>query len=110
MPVDPFIAIWEFTVSPANTAAFVAAYGPSGTWASLFRRAAGYRGSELYRDRNDPGRFVTLDFWLSPEAFHDFRDSFGDEYERLDRECEALTLSERALGSFGLADLTRAAF
>jgi heme-degrading monooxygenase HmoA len=104
MAVDPYIAIWEFTVRPEHTSAFLAAYGPTGRWAALFRRAAGYRGTELYRDREDPSRYVTVDFWLSPEAFHAFRESFKAEYAALDQECQHLTVIERALGTFGLAD------
>jgi heme-degrading monooxygenase HmoA len=104
MSADPFITIWEFTVSPENAPAFLAAYGPAGKWAALFRRAPGYRGTELYRDRDDPTRYLTVDFWLSPDAFRTFRDTFQGEYKALDQECEHLTRSERPLGTFGLAD------
>jgi heme-degrading monooxygenase HmoA len=104
MSADPYIAIWEFTVPPEQTAAFVAAYGPAGLWAELFRRAPGFRGTELYRDRESPQLFVTLDFWLNEDAFRHFRSAFSAEYEALDRRCESLTASERRLGTFGLAD------
>jgi len=106
MPPDPYIAMWEFTVPVEHTAAFIAAYGPGGAWAQLFRRAAGFRGTELYRDRAVPGRFVTLDFWLSPAAHEAFLTEHGAEYQALDRACEALTSSERPLGAFALADAT----
>jgi heme-degrading monooxygenase HmoA len=109
MPADPYIAIWEFTVAPETAARFVAVYGPTGDWARLFRKAAGYRGTELYRDRADPTRFVTLDFWLSPDAYHAFRRDFAEEYASLDAACEGLSSTERALGTFALADVTQAA-
>lgn len=108
MSPDPYIAIWEFTVPAEHTAAFIAAYGPGGEWARLFRRAAGYRGTELYRDRTVAGRFVTVDFWLSPEAYRAFHETFAADYLALDRACERLTSSERALGSFALADVSQA--
>ena len=104
MPADPFIAIWEFTVPADRTPAFIEAYGPAGHWAQLFRRAAGYRGTELYQDREAPQRFVTIDFWLSEESWREFRTAFAADYEALDRQCEALATSERALDSFALAD------
>lgn len=110
MSLDPYIAIWEFTVPAEHTAAFIAAYGPGGEWAQLFRKAAGYRGSELYRDRAVPGRFVTVDFWMSPEAYQAFQEAFGADYLALDRACERLTSSERALGTFALADASQAGF
>jgi heme-degrading monooxygenase HmoA len=109
MPADPYIAIWEFIVPPDRTDSFLAVYGPSGRWAQLFRRAAGYRGTELYRDRAVPERFVTLDFWLNEDSWQAFRTGFAEEYESLDRQCEALSTSERLLGSFALADRSQAA-
>ncbi len=110
MPADPHIIIWEFSVPSEHTAAFIAAYGPSGDWARLFRKAPGYRGSELYRDRTVLDRFVTVDFWLSPGAHHEFLKTFGDDYAALDRACERLTTREQALGTFALADLSQAGF
>lgn len=104
MPADPYIAIWEFTVPADRTDAFIEAYGPAGLWAQLFRRAAGYRGTELYRDRAAPDRFVTLDFWLSEAAWLEFKAAFADDYAALDRQCEALTTGERRVGAFALAD------
>lgn len=109
MPLDPYISIWEFTVPPETTTAFVAAYGPTGTWAQLFRKAPGYRGTELYRDRAVPTRFVTLDFWMTPEAFTSFRQAFAAEYEALDQASECLTSRERSLGAFALADPSQGA-
>lgn len=109
MPLDPYISIWEFTVPRETTAAFVAAYGPAGTWAQLFRKAPGYRGTELYRDRDVPTRFVTVDFWMTPSAFASFREAFAAEYEALDQACARLTSSERPLGTFALADSTQSA-
>lgn len=109
MSPDPYITIWEFTVPAESTAAFIAAYGPAGAWAQLFGRAPGYRGTELYRDRETPDRFVTLDFWMSPAAYESFRETFATEYAALDRACESLTSSERPLGSFALADRAQTA-
>ncbi len=105
MSPDPFITIWEFTVPAEHAAAFVAAYGPAGTWAQLFRKSAGYRGTDLFRDRANPERYVTVDFWTSPQAWEAFKAEFGEEYAALDRACERLTSAERALGSFGLGDI-----
>ena len=107
MPPDPYIAMWEFRVPSENRPAFLAAYGPAGTWAQLFGRAPGYRGTELYRDRTDPTRFVTVDFWMAPAAYAAFRQAFAAEYAALEAACEYLTSSEHALGSFALADLSQ---
>jgi len=110
MPADPYVAIWEFEVPDECVGAFIEAYGPTGSWARLFQQASGYRGTELYRDRDDPRRFVTLDFWLSAEDHDAFRDRFAEEYAALDRACERLTRFERQLGRFALADRSSPSF
>lgn len=92
--------IWEFQVSPENEATFVQRYGPNGSWAELFRRTPGYVETLLLKDQSMPGRYVTVDRWVSASAFASFRKQFGEAYAELDRICDELTISERALGSF----------
>lgn len=92
--------VWEFVVRPGCEAAFVDRYGPDGDWARLFGRADGFLGTQLLRDRNDDRRFLTIDRWQSAEAHAAFRRHFEAEYTELDRQLEALTVSERNLGSF----------
>ncbi|MGH7546437.1 MAG: antibiotic biosynthesis monooxygenase family protein [Gemmatimonadota bacterium] len=58
------------------------------------------RGTELYRDRGEPDRFVTVDRWDSEEAYRGFRDGISSEFDALDRACEAFTVLERPLGVF----------
>lgn len=97
---DPFIYIWAYRVSSEHADGFRDLYGPGGAWARLFRRADGYLGTDLYRDRNDGDRYVTIDRWESEEAFRRFRTTFADRFERLDRKGERLTLDETFLGEF----------
>ena len=81
-----YTSLWEFTVPPARQAEFEAHYGPAGAWVRLFRRGAGYLGSELLQDCKDPQRYLTVDRWESVEAWRAFRSRFAADYERLDRE------------------------
>ena len=97
---DEYTCIWDFRVRPERQAAFETDYGPDGTWASLFRRAEGYLGTTLLRDRADPLRYVTVDRWQSIEAYQAFRARFSREYDELDRACAGLTSQETALGEF----------
>lgn len=97
MPGARFTALWEFAVAPARQAEFESRYRPEGDWARFFRRAPGYLGSELLRDGTDALRYVTVDRWEDAEAWRDFRSRFAGEYERLDREFEALTTRETPL-------------
>lgn len=95
---DRYSYIWEYEVPPEAEAEFLTRYAPDGSWVRLFRRAPGYIGTDLYRDRDRPERFVTVDHWRSEAAFREFRERFAAEFEALDRECARLTRREAALG------------
>jgi len=104
MKAAGFTTLWAFTVPASRQAEFESHYGPDGTWVRLFRRADGYFGSELLRDRSDPLRYLTIDRWESSEAWQAFRRQFGAEYERLDRELEGLAARESPLGEYAPTD------
>lgn len=95
-----FVVLWQFDIAEEKAAAFTDAYGPDGSWASLFRRSPEYLGTELLRDAYVPGRFVTIDRWSGEEAFRAFRAQYDADYEALDRACDALTASETRIGAF----------
>jgi len=95
-----YLVIWEFRPSPGAHARFEEAYGPTGLWASLFSKSQGYVATELNRDLKDPSRYVTLDLWMSKEAYDAFRAAYEVEYRRMDQKCEALTAEEKFIGSF----------
>ena len=98
---DGSIAIvWEFVVPAANRERFEAAYGADGDWARLFRHAAGFRSTELLRDREREGVYLTVDRWASAEAFDRFKQDFGADYQRLDASLEGLASCETRVGLF----------
>jgi quinol monooxygenase YgiN len=92
-----FVVVWQFEVAEENLAAFEAAYGPEGAWATLFRNSPQYRGTELLRDAYIPGSYLTIDRWTSEETF---RKQHDQEYEKLDRACDALTAKETRVGAY----------
>ena len=92
--------VWEFHVAPDRAEEFLAAYGPSGAWSRLFRQSSGYVETLLLQDQATPGRFVTIDRWSSADAHDAFQAKFREEYETLDRACEALTRHEASLGTY----------
>lgn len=95
-----FVVVWRFEIAEEKTAAFEAAYGPDGAWAQLFRTSPKYLGTELLRDAYVPGAYLTIDRWASEEDFRAFRKEHDPEYEKLDRECDALTGSETRIGAY----------
>ena len=95
-----FVVVWEFRPRPGAEARFEEAYGPEGVWARLFRRDEGFVGTELTRDNEERRRFLTMDFWVSKQAYEAFRASHTSEYEAIDAECEGFTESETEIGRF----------
>jgi heme-degrading monooxygenase HmoA len=95
-----FIRIWQFRVASEKADEFREVYGPDGAWATLFRRETGFLGTELLHSTTHPNIFLTLDRWISPEAWAAFLRTWGDEYAALDRRCAGLSVSEGEIGTF----------
>lgn len=95
-----YLAIWEFQVKADCIADFEHIYGQDGLWAQLFRRSAGYAGTELLHDLERAGRYLTVDRWTSREALQRFKREYAAEYAALDKTCEKLTETEALLGDF----------
>lgn len=100
MPEPHYLAIWEFQVKAGCAADFERIYGSDGLWAQLFRRSSDYFGTELVRDLEDSGRYLTVDRWTSREALQRFKREYAAEYGALDKACEKLTEREILLGDF----------
>lgn len=96
-----YLVIWEFNVRSGQEQKFEEVYGPAGEWAQLFRRSLDYVGTELIRDLQRPGRYITLDYWTTSEAYKKFRSQHIQAYALLDAVCEELTEHEAAIGEFG---------
>jgi heme-degrading monooxygenase HmoA len=95
-----FVTLWEFEVKSGSEELFEAAYGPEGLWVGLFRREKRYVGTRLLRDVGAARVYVTIDTWESRAAYTEFRETYAAEYEKLDRECEGLTVREKHLGEY----------
>jgi heme-degrading monooxygenase HmoA len=99
-----YVIVWAFRPRPGREPEFEQAYGPGGGWATLFREAPAYLGTELLRAVGGPGRYLTVDRWQSRAAYEAFRAARPAEYEALDQACEALTSSEERVGDFVLVE------
>lgn len=100
MAGSAFAYAWEYVARPERATEFEAAYGPTGDWVRLFGLAPGYIRTELYRDRADPERYVTVDHWASAADWESFRARFAGRFEELDARCAQLTIREREIGRF----------
>jgi len=92
--------VWAFDVKPGSAQAFESAYGPAGDWAKLFKNAKGYGGTELLKDVDHTGRYLTIDHWRTREDFWKFREAFRAEYLALDKRLAVLTKRETLIGDF----------
>ena len=98
-----YVVIWRYKVDPAQVAKFEKSYGPKGEWAKFFSSSKDYAGTELLADDERPGEYVTIARWQSEEAYSAFLGEHEEDYGRLDRRFESLTLSESRLGAYGVA-------
>jgi heme-degrading monooxygenase HmoA len=89
-----------FSYEARDPAEFERVYGPSGEWAGFFRRGAGYVGTELLRDFENPGRYLVVDRWDSAEAYNAFVAAHRDEYMRRSDENAFRYEQELRLGTF----------
>ncbi len=95
-----YAIVWEFRARPGCEWQFEQVYGPNGDWAKLFSVAEGYLRTELMRDEDNPGRYLSIDLWRSRQDYDSFRQRHAEEYRRLDEKCEEMTENEFAVGVF----------
>ena len=95
-----YLIIWEFHVRLGMEQKFEQDYGANGLWARFFSQDPGYVRTELVRGLKKPRRYLTMDFWFSQAAYSEFRRQHAAEYKAIDEQCEALTESEKELGTF----------
>ena len=92
--------VWEFRVVAGKEEEFERHYGPEGTWVQLFRKGSAFLGTDLLRDREVRGRYLTVDRWKDLGSYEMFKSKFHDEYKRIDSQMEVLTEGETRVGVF----------
>ncbi len=97
-----FIIIWQYQVKKENTKKFEEIYSANGDWAKLFKKSAGYLGTELFQDITNLQTYLTIDRWESELDFQAFQTQWQAEYKLLDEQCEELTEFETLLGRWNL--------
>jgi heme-degrading monooxygenase HmoA len=91
---------YRYRVHPAQARAFEHAYGPSGPWAALFSANPGYVRTRLFRHKQDPNVYVTVDVWRSKADWEAFCEGQFAQREALDRQFKMLRLEEALLGYY----------
>ncbi len=99
-PMAAFTYVWRFSVPAPHRAAFEALYGPGGDWVRLFRTSQDWLGTDLLRDRDRPGEYLTVDRWSSRAAHEAFHQSVSADWEEIDHRGLGLTSHEELIGQF----------
>ncbi len=98
-PRGPHVVMWAFRVREGAQEEFERLYGANGEWVRLFRRSRFYLGTELWRDRDQPNRYITVDRWRSRAECERFLREQRSDYEVLDALGRRLTIAEARLAS-----------
>ena len=66
----------------------------------MFEQAPGFAGTELRRENDRVGHYLTIDRWQTLADYQRFMDAFRTEYETLDTRCTRLTDADSKIGDF----------
>lgn len=95
-----YVYKWEFKVHPGKQHEFEKLYGPEGDWEKLFKKHPGYISTQLLKSTEQENTFITIDYWKSKEDLDEFKSTFKNEFEILEKEGEKLTISEKQVGNY----------
>lgn len=98
-PDGVFTRVWQYEVAEGRETEFERVYAADGAWAQLFEGSEGFLGTELFRSLSHPRGYLTVDRFTSAEAFRMFLAHHAAAYAELDRQAEALTVSEQEIAS-----------
>lgn len=99
-----YVIIWEYRVKAERIVEFEKIYHPGGRWAELFKKGAGFLGTELLRDPQHQERYMTIDRWMRSGDFESFLSQQKKEYETLDAQCDNLFERETLFGKWETID------
>ena len=100
--------LYRYRVHPSQVRAFEHAYSATGPWAKLFARHPGFVRTRLFRHKNLPGVYVTIDVWKARSDYDAFQSSHKEDYRQLDKQLAMLKLEEHLLGFYEGPDEYRA--
>jgi len=89
-----------FRYDVRDSESFEEFYGPNGEWARFFRQGAGYIGTELLRDIEEPDRYIVVDRWETIDAYNRFVGEHQAEYLERSDDSRMHYLQELRFGAF----------
>jgi heme-degrading monooxygenase HmoA len=95
-----YVRVWELQAKPGMEKEFERVFGAAGAWVKLFRKSKAFLRTELYRDVENSGRYIIVDYFVSQSGFQAFLTKFREQYDALDKLGEGVCASENRIGSF----------
>ena len=94
--------VWTYKVKPDRIVEFRRGYSSTGDWARLFATSPDYRGPKLLCDAIDKSRFMTIDYFSTPDGRGKFLASNKARYDALDEIWQDATIEESCVGEFDI--------
>ncbi len=92
--------IFQYYVEPDNDRLFNILNGPKGDWEKFFKKSDFFIDTQLLKDEEQPGKYVTLDMWVSREKFDEHVSQNQGEYDDLCARNAELYSECRLVGNF----------
>ena len=89
-----YMILWKYHVHPDKQKEFERAYSSEGVWAALFQKSPAYLGTDFFQDEVNFLLYFTIDKWKSKQEYETFLQTWREDYETIDKQCEGLTVEE----------------
>jgi len=91
------VRVWRYHVAEEMREEFEREYGTDGSWAVLFATATGFVETTLYREARSTSTYLTVDRFVSEDAWLRFRRENDAAYTALGERLAHLTLEQEEL-------------
>jgi heme-degrading monooxygenase HmoA len=98
------VVLWDYRVRRDRLEEFEALYRPDGEWTGLLRQSPAFVSTTLWKDHEDPLRYVVADRWTSATVMDEFVRERAAEYATLSERGARLFEREVRIGRFDLLD------
>lgn len=95
-----FIVLNEFHVKEEHIPAFETEFGSAGTRSETLQKGEGFMSTELMKDGANKRRFITIDRWISKDAYEDFQIEFENESAEVAKLGENMLEKQQLIGAF----------
>ncbi len=93
-----YIVLTEFIARENKAAEFEDYFGSAGKRAETLRNGEGFMSTELLKDKEVKLRYVTMDRWVSKDAYDDFGIEFENENSDLAKAGEEFSSKQVLIG------------